>query len=299
MILGNHRTAIALVCATAATSLVLAAIGCSPPRDATAATTQKLEGERPSYLAEQAELYDKDRLQSIKNAGAGGAATAGRYAVTLTYADVGIPDGLETIDPAQFEPGPSSLANPAVILNLKSGERIVIELYADKSPGTVAHFIPIVQSGFYSGVYFQRSDDMCIQGGDPNVNGQESWPQTVQLEVNGLPFDVGSVGMARTSEVDSGSSQFYIIKSRAAHLDTEYANFGMVLEGMDSVMAVPSRDQANAEAPLDEDSRIVSAELVRFEGYEEAEQAILQAVNDAKTEESGNASAATEAETGS
>jgi len=284
----NHRIVLTAFCALAAVVVMVAVIGCSPPKDPTAQTKGKLEGDLPAYLSDEAAPYDKDRLQSIKNARGTGASDAARYAVTLTFADVKIPEGLDTIDPGQFETPPSNVANPAVILDLASGKRIVFELYADKCPGTVKHFIPIVESGFYSGVYFQRSDEMCIQGGDPAVNQKEPWPRTVELEISGEPFDAGSVGMARTSEPNSGSSQFFIAKARATHLDTGYANFGMVLEGMDAVMAVPSRDQANTSAPLDEESRIVKARLVRFEGYETAQQELLKQLQEAQTEESSD-----------
>lgn len=280
----SHPSVALLICAAAAMSVVVVLVGCRPPKDPKATTSEKLEGEKPPYLADEVEPYDKDRLQSIKGAASSTGSSANRYAVRLTFADVEIPAGLKTIDPAGLEKQPSNLANPALILNLASGKRIVVELFADKCPGTVNHLIPIVQSGFYSGLYFQRSDDMCIQGGDPAVSGKEPWPETVALEVNGLPFDVGSVGMARTSDPNSGSSQFFIIKARAAHLDQEYANFGVVLDGMDAVLAIPARDQTDQQAPLDEDSRILSAEVVRFVGYEEAEAALLKQVQEVNTD---------------
>ena len=100
--------------------------------------------------------------------------------------------------------------------------------------------------------------------------------------------DLSLIHISRTSEPNSGSSQFFIAKARATHLDTGYANFGMVLEGMDAVMAVPSRDQANTSAPLDEESRIVKARLVRFEGYETAQQELLKQLQEAQTEESSD-----------
>ena len=175
----NHRIVLTAFCALAAAVVMVAVIGCSPPKDPTAQTKGKLEGDLPAYLSDEAAPYDKDRLHQPPS-------TSLRAC---------------TIDPGQFETPPSNVANPAVILDLASGKRIVFELYADKCPGTVKHFIPIVESGFYSGVYFQRSDEMCIQGGDPAVNQKEPWPRTVELEISGEPFDAGSVGMARTSEL--------------------------------------------------------------------------------------------------
>lgn len=159
---------------------------------------------------------------------------------------------------------PADATNPGVRLTLAGGGMIVFELRTEVAPVTCAHFARITASGYLNGVYFHRSDAMCIQGGDGAASGAERWSETVDLEISGLPFTQGSVGMARTQDPNSATSQFFFCKVDARHLDSGYANFGQVLLGMDLVMAMPTRELGDAGTPLAEDYRIERAELVRF-----------------------------------
>ncbi|MBD3174788.1 MAG: hypothetical protein GF320_06395 [Armatimonadia bacterium] len=165
---------------------------------------------------------------------------------------------------ADLAHAPADSANPGLRLILAGGDEIIIELRADAAPETCAHFAGVVASGFLDGVYFHRSDEMCIQGGDGTTAGKAPWPETVDLEVSGLPFVPGSVGMARTQDPHSASSQFFICKTEATHLNDGYANFGHVLKGLDAALSMPERQLGAGDAPLNEDYRIVKAELVRF-----------------------------------
>lgn len=159
---------------------------------------------------------------------------------------------------------PTDATNPGVRLTLASGGVIIFELRTEVAPVTCAHFARITASGYFSGVYFHRSDAMCIQGGDGATSGAERWSESVDLEISGLPFTQGSVGMARTQDPNSATSQFFFCKVDARHLDSGYANFGQVLQGMDLIMAMPTRELGDAGTPLAEDYRIERAELVRF-----------------------------------
>lgn len=275
--LRNHsHTMIGLMALAALAAVSLLGTGCNTPEDPAASTKAEVDADAPDYLAGDAEEYDHEMVRDIKNARA--RRSMAPASSGLTFADVAIPDDLDTIDPETLDTQPTNLANPAVILDLQGGDRIIFELYADKAPATVDHFIAIVESGYYSGQYFHRSDDMCIQGGDAAVSGSEPWPRTVDLEISGVPFDEGAVGMARTQDPNSASAQFFLTKTRSEHLDSGYANFGQVLEGMDVVHAVPERrlEMRGSDVPLDENSRISRATLVRFEGYQEAEEAMLE-----------------------
>jgi peptidyl-prolyl cis-trans isomerase B (cyclophilin B) len=121
--------------------------------------------------------------------------------------------------------------------------QIVLEVYPDLMPITVANFDKLVQSGFYNGLKFHRVEDWVIQGGDPKGNGTGG-PGWIKLETNPQLRNVrGAVAMARAMDPDSAGSQFYILKKDASWLDGQYAVFGKVTEGMDVVDQIKTGDQ--------------------------------------------------------
>ncbi|MGI6406094.1 MAG: peptidylprolyl isomerase [Syntrophaceticus sp.] len=114
--------------------------------------------------------------------------------------------------------------------------RIVLEVYPELMPITVANFDKLVQSGFYNGLKFHRVEDWVIQGGDPKGNGTGGPGWTIKLETNPQLKNLrGAVAMARAMDPNSAGSQFYILKTDASWLDGQYAVFGKVTEGMDVV----------------------------------------------------------------
>ncbi|MGI6307705.1 MAG: peptidylprolyl isomerase [Dethiobacteria bacterium] len=114
--------------------------------------------------------------------------------------------------------------------------QIVLEVYPDLMPITVANFDKLVQSGFYNGLKFHRVEDWVIQGGDPNGNGTGGPGWTIKLETHPQLSNIrGALAMARAMHPDSAGSQFYILKKDATMLDGQYAVFGKVVEGMDVV----------------------------------------------------------------
>ncbi|MFZ3077581.1 MAG: peptidylprolyl isomerase [Candidatus Aenigmatarchaeota archaeon] len=121
---------------------------------------------------------------------------------------------------------------------------IKFEIFEKEAPITSANFIKLVQSGFYSGLKFHRYvENFVIQGGDPNGDGSGGSSETIPLEiVPGLKHDVGAVGMARTNDPNSASSQFYIVVGEAHFLDGSYAVFGKVIEGMDVALSLRAGD---------------------------------------------------------
>jgi peptidyl-prolyl cis-trans isomerase B (cyclophilin B) len=135
---------------------------------------------------------------------------------------------------------------------------ITIELYEDKAPITAGNFIDLVQRGFYDGLKFHRYEPgFVIQGGDPRGNGSGGFvdPATgrerrIKLEV--APElkhgDAGAVAMARSQSPDSASCQFYITLGPAAFLDSQYAVFGRVVEGMDAVKQLRAGDSMTSVA---------------------------------------------------
>ncbi|MBR1740220.1 MAG: peptidylprolyl isomerase [Ruminococcus sp.] len=129
-----------------------------------------------------------------------------------------------------------------VKIELENGKTILIELYPDKAPITVANFEKLVKEGFYDGLGFHRViKGFMIQGGDPLGNGTGGSKEKIKGEFssNGVPNDIkhvrGVISMARSSNPDSASSQFFIMHEDAPHLDGQYAAFGRVVEGMDAV----------------------------------------------------------------
>jgi cyclophilin family peptidyl-prolyl cis-trans isomerase len=124
--------------------------------------------------------------------------------------------------------GVSSGANPQVTLQITGdvNGNIVLELYADQAPVTVANFIDYVQSGFYDGLIFHRViEDFMIQGGgfDPNLVPATPGPAIINESTNGLANFRGTVAMARATAPHTATSQFYI-----NHIDNPFLDFGAI-----------------------------------------------------------------------
>jgi peptidyl-prolyl cis-trans isomerase B (cyclophilin B) len=123
---------------------------------------------------------------------------------------------------------------------------IVIELYPDKAPGSVANFLSYVKTGFYDGTIFHRViDGFMIQGGGFTADfAEKETKASIKNEAgNGLQNTLGTIAMARTSDPHSAAAQFFINVADNAFLnhtaDTEqgwgYCVFGKVVEGMETV----------------------------------------------------------------
>lgn len=138
-----------------------------------------------------------------------------------------------------------SEARPHVALETNMGT-IIIELFEDAAPVTVENFLEYVESGFYEGTIFHRVEPgMVIQGGGFTVDleRKETRPPIRNEAGNGLRNVRGTVGAARTSDMDSATSQFYInlVDNPGFNGDGVtggYTVFGRVYEGMDVVDAI-------------------------------------------------------------
>lgn len=122
---------------------------------------------------------------------------------------------------------------------------IKVELDADTAPITVTNFVQLARDGFYDGLTFHRIiDGFMIQGGDPNGNGTGGSDTKIKGEFssNGVENDIshvrGVISMARSTDKNSASSQFFIVQQDSTYLDGDYAAFGHVTEGMDVVDAI-------------------------------------------------------------
>ncbi|MCX8043274.1 MAG: peptidylprolyl isomerase [Desulfobacterota bacterium] len=145
--------------------------------------------------------------------------------------------------------GMSALAQerPCVVLETNKGN-ITIELYPDKAPVTVKNFLAYVDAGFYDGTIFHRViPNFMIQGGGltPDMRQKQTLPPIKNEADNGLRNSRGTVAMARTQEINSATSQFFINVVDNAFLDHGvrdfgYAVFGRVTSGMDVVDRIAS-----------------------------------------------------------
>lgn len=136
--------------------------------------------------------------------------------------------------------------NPKVTIHTSMGD-IRLELFPQKAPETVANFLQYAKDGYYNGTIFHRVISyFMIQGGGmtPDMQPKPNRDPIVNEANNGLKNTRGTVAMARTGEVNSATSQFFInveLNGSLDHSGTEnsrtwgYAVFGKVIQGMDVV----------------------------------------------------------------
>jgi peptidyl-prolyl cis-trans isomerase B (cyclophilin B) len=136
-------------------------------------------------------------------------------------------------------------ADRTAIMETNKGT-IKFRLYETDAPITAGNFIGLAEKGFYDGLTFHRVEPgFVIQGGDPRGNGTGGSGKNIPLEVKPqLKHDAaGVVAMARSSDPNSASSQFYITLSPTPFLDMNYAVFGRVTEGLDVVKKIAIGDK--------------------------------------------------------
>ena len=145
-------------------------------------------------------------------------------------------------------------ANPMLEIKTNQGA-IVIELYADKAPKSVANFLQYAKDGFYNGTGFHRViDGFMIQGGGftPDMKEKATRAPIENEAKNGLKNGVGALAMARTSDPHSATAQFYINLVDNLALDYPsrdgwgYAVFGKVAQGLDVVQKIAKVKTGNA-----------------------------------------------------
>lgn len=147
--------------------------------------------------------------------------------------------------------------NPIVTFETTVGT-ITAELYPKIAPNTVNNFISLINKGFYDGLIFHRViKGFMIQGGDPDGVGTGGPGYSIKGEFaingveNNLKHTAGVLSMARSMMPDSAGSQFFIMHKDAPHLDGQYAAFGKVTDGMDTVNAIAETETDYSDAPLE------------------------------------------------
>ena len=168
------------------------------------------------------------------------------------------------------------MSNPLILMETSSGD-ILLELFEDKAPMTVANFLRYMDEDFYSNTIFHRViKDFMIQGGGLGVRMDEkATHEPIQNEAgNGLSNKRGTIAMARTSEPHSAAAQFFINLVDNEELDHQddtdagfgYCVFGRVEDGMevvDKIAKLKVKPQGEHEAvPLD---MVVITRVSRFE----------------------------------
>lgn len=135
---------------------------------------------------------------------------------------------------------------PAVEIELASG-KVALELYPEDAPQHVASFLDLIGKGFYDGLTFHRVvPGFVVQGGCPEGTGVGGPGYSLKAEFNARPHLTGTLAMARSSNPDSGGSQFYICLEPQPGLDGQYTVFGQVTAGMELVQKVQKGDAIKA-----------------------------------------------------
>lgn len=162
-----------------------------------------------------------------------------------------------------------------VKITMNDGGVMILELYPKYAPETVKNFISLTEKKFYDGLTFHRIvKDFMIQGGDPDGTGMGGSEQTIKGEFsnngftqNTLSHTRGVISMARSTDNDSASSQFFICTADASGLDGDYAAFGKLIEGeneLDKLANTPVHDNGQGEVSAPDEKVIIkSIEVVK------------------------------------
>lgn len=171
------------------------------------------------------------------------------------------------------------MTNPIVTFLMANGKSFRAELYPEKAPNTVNNFLALVKKGFYDGLIFHRViKGFMIQGGDPLGRGTGGPGYSIKGEFaangflqNDLHHTRGVLSMARAMAPDSAGSQFFVMHQNAPHLDGQYAAFGKVIEGMETVDEIAETPTDWSDKPLKE-QKILSVRAETFgEDYPDPE----------------------------
>ncbi|MBM4438945.1 MAG: peptidylprolyl isomerase [Candidatus Rokubacteria bacterium] len=142
---------------------------------------------------------------------------------------------------------------PSIVVAMETGGEFTMELWPDVAPHHVKNFVDLAGTGFYDGQRVHRVEPrFVVQFGDPQSKtlpmndpkmGTGGSDKKIKAEFNKRPFVRGVLGMARTSDPDSASSQVYVMTGDAPSLNGQYTAFGKVTKGMDVVDRIKVGDR--------------------------------------------------------
>jgi peptidyl-prolyl cis-trans isomerase B (cyclophilin B) len=148
--------------------------------------------------------------------------------------------GLTTLLACREDTQSMEQRNPVATIEVAGYDPMVVELYYDVAPNSVKNFIALANKGYYDGLIFHRViKDFMIQGGGSTVStcaikGEFS----ANGHTNNISHVRGVISMARTSVKDSATSQFFIVHKDSAHLNGQYAAFGKLTSGFETLDAI-------------------------------------------------------------
>ena len=162
-------------------------------------------------------------------------------------------------NPIKTQEGEMMTGKVTAVIDIADYGQITLELDADMAPITVTNFVNLANAGFYDELTFHRiMSGFMMQGGDPAGNGTGGSDTNIKGEfsANGVNNTIshtrGTISMARSQDMDSASSQFFICHDDATFLDGQYAAFGHVTEGIEVVDAVCEKAE-----PVDDNGTIL------------------------------------------
>ena len=171
--------------------------------------------------------------------------------------------------------------NPVVAMYIEDYGSVVMELYPDIAPNTVNNFISLIKSGFYDNNSFHRLvPGFVLQGGDPTGTGTGGPGYHIKGEFtqngfeNNLSHKKWVISMARSQNMDSAGSQFFICIDDAKSLDGQYASFGKVIDGFENIESIEHRERiANSNSGQLQTNLVLKKALVDLKGksYPEVE----------------------------
>ncbi|MBX7174728.1 MAG: peptidylprolyl isomerase [Pyrinomonadaceae bacterium] len=136
--------------------------------------------------------------------------------------------------------------------------KFTIELYSNVAPEMVKRFKDLAKEGVYNGTIFHRVNTAVVQGGDPlskdddpsnDGTGKSNKPD-VPAEFSDIQYDTGIVGAARSMDVNSQNSQFFITLKRTPEFDGKYTIFGKVIDGMSNIRTIAGAPR-DGERPME------------------------------------------------
>jgi len=187
-----------------------------------------------------------------------------------------------------------------VVLDTHFG-KIVIEFFPDDAPKTVDNFLNLTEGGFYDGIIFHRIiEKFMIQGGDPlskDLKSKSLWGtggsgKKIEAEFNTIKHNRGIVSMARTTDPNSATSQFFIVHENSNDLDEKYTVFGRIItqESFDTLDKIASLNTTRNIPDDTEQAKILTAKVVQRSEIsdlleiDEPERVIVSSIQPTETE---------------
>lgn len=166
--------------------------------------------------------------------------------------------------------------NPVVAMYIEKYGSVVMELYPEIAPNTVNNFISLIKSGFYDNNTFHRLvPGFVLQGGDPDGEGTGGPGYAIKGEFsengfdNDLKHEKGVLSMARSQDMDSAGSQFFIMLGKSDYLDGNYAAFGKVIDGFDLIERIEKSEKVvDSESGKLQTNLVLKKALIDLKGKE-------------------------------